>query len=110
MHPGRGGWSWYTGSAAWLYRVGLESLLGLRRRGATFSLAPCVPGNWPAFEIRWRVGPSTYEITVHNPHHTGSGVASATLDGVAVDRSRIPLAADGGVHRVEIMLGPRTAS
>ena len=53
-HAGRGGWSWYTGSAAWMYRAGLESLLGLRRRGSTFSVNPCIPSSWPEYEIVWR--------------------------------------------------------
>ena len=64
-HPGRGGWSWYTGSAGWLYRVGLEHLLGLRRHGTTFTIDPCVPAMWPGFQIRWRVGcGTTYTIDV----------------------------------------------
>ena len=109
MHPGRGGWSWYTGSAGWLYRAGLEHLLGLRQRGTTFSMDPCVPASWPAFEIRWRVGGTTYEIAVTNAHRTGSGVAEATLDGASVDAARIPLVDDGGLHRVQVTLGPRAA-
>ena len=55
-HAGRAGWSWYTGSAAWMYRAGLESMLGLRRRGETFSIDPCIPSSWPGYEIVWRVG------------------------------------------------------
>ena len=53
-HPGRGGWSWYTGAAGWLYRTGLESLLGLRREGATFTVDPCIPASWPEYTIAWR--------------------------------------------------------
>ena len=55
-HAGRAGWSWYTGSAAWMYRAGLESILGLRRRGDFFSVDPCIPSSWPGYEIVWRVG------------------------------------------------------
>jgi cyclic beta-1,2-glucan synthetase len=104
-HPGRGGWSWYTGSAGWLYRVGLERLLGLRRRGASFAIDPCVPAAWPAFEIRWRVGTATYVIDVANPQRQGRGVAEATLDGVAVDPFAVPLADDGRTHVVRVVLG-----
>ena len=55
-HPGRGGWTWYTGAAGWLYRTGLESLLGLRRQGATFAIDPCIPASWPEYAIAWKVG------------------------------------------------------
>src|SRR5438132_8674269 len=66
-HAGRGGWSWYTGSAAWLYRAGLESMLGLRQRGDTFSINPCIPSSWPEYEIAWRVRRTQYLISVSNP-------------------------------------------
>src|SRR5258706_10742790 len=73
-HAGRGGWSWYTGSAAWMYRAGLESLLGLRRRGATFSVKPCIPSSWPEYEIVWRFFNTRYQITVTNPQRRCRGV------------------------------------
>ena len=57
-HIGRGGWTWYTGSAAWMYRLGLESILGLRRRGEHLAVAPCVPATWDGFVVRWRHGRS----------------------------------------------------
>ena len=66
-HAGRGGWSWYTGSAGWMYRAGVESILGLRRRGATFVIDPCIPSSWPEYRIAWRFLDSRYEITVSNP-------------------------------------------
>ena len=104
-HAGRGGWSWYTGSAGWMYRAGLESLLGLRRHGATFSVDPCVPSLWPSYSISWQFGRSRYEITVANPHRVSRGVAAAVLDGVAVDSMAIPLVDDGATHTVAITLG-----
>jgi cyclic beta-1,2-glucan synthetase len=104
-HAGRGGWSWYTGSAAWMYRAGLESLLGLRRRGATFSVTPCIPSSWPQYEVVWRFQGSRYLITVSNPHHRCRGVARAELDGVPVDATAIPLVDDGGEHQVSILMG-----
>jgi cyclic beta-1,2-glucan synthetase len=105
-HPGRGGWSWYTGSAGWLYRVGLEHLLGLRRRGAVVAIDPCVPAQWPGFEIRWRLGPATtYVIEVTNPLRQGRGVAAATLDGAAVDPAAVPVVDDGQTHVVRVVLG-----
>jgi cyclic beta-1,2-glucan synthetase len=107
-HTGRAGWSWYTGSAAWMYRAGLESMLGLRRRGDSFSVDPCIPGSWPSYEITWRVGRTTYTISVANPDHQCRGVAAATLDGEAINHTSIPLVDDGQTHDVRVRLGPVT--
>jgi cyclic beta-1,2-glucan synthetase len=104
-HIGRGGWTWYTGSAAWMYRLGLESILGLRRRGRCFAIAPCVPGSWDGFVVRWHHGQSLYEITVENPGRRNRGVAEAVLDGVGVDVRAIPLVDDGAVHRLRVLMG-----
>jgi cyclic beta-1,2-glucan synthetase len=104
-HAGRGGWSWYTGSAAWMYRAGLESLLGLRRRGATFSVAPCIPSSWPEYEIGWQFRSTRYEITVANPQRRCRGVARVELDGREVDRHAIALVDDGRVHLVRVVMG-----
>ncbi len=104
-HAGRAGWSWYTGSAAWLYRTGIESMLGLRRRGATFGIDPCIPSSWPGYDLTWRVGGTTYAIAVTNPDRYCRGVRSATLDGVAVDGAAIPLVDDGRTHAVRVVLG-----
>ncbi len=104
-HAGRGGWTWYTGSAAWTYRAGLEGLLGLRRRGESFHVDPCIPAAWPGFSITWRFGASRYEITVTNPDHVCRGVAGAELDGVPCDGAAIPLVDDGRTHHVRVVLG-----
>ncbi len=104
-HEGRAGWTWYTGSAGWMYRAGLESILGLRRKGSTFEIAPCIPAAWPEYQITWRFGGSSYEITVSNPLHRCRGIARALLDGVAVDAKAIALIDDGQTHRVNVVLG-----
>jgi len=104
-HRGRGGWSWYTGSAGWMYRAGLESILGLRRTGVTFAIDPCIPTAWPACRIVWRHLDTTYEIAVSNPERRCRGVIEATLDLVAVDHRAIPLTNDGRVHEVSVVLG-----
>jgi cyclic beta-1,2-glucan synthetase len=104
-HAGRGGWSWYTGSAAWLYRAGLESMLGLRRLGCTFSVDPCIPSSWPGYEIVWRVGRSQYVISVSNPERRCRGVSMAFLDDVVSNAAAIPLTDDGQTHQVRIILG-----
>jgi cyclic beta-1,2-glucan synthetase len=104
-HAGRGGWTWYTGSASWMHRAGLESILGLERRGATFRLNPCIPLAWPGFTITLRFGETRYEIAVENPQGRSRGIAEVELDGVATDAGRIPIVADGRVHRVRAVLG-----
>jgi cyclic beta-1,2-glucan synthetase len=105
MHFGRGGWTWYTGSAGWMYRVGLETILGLKRHGATLSVNPCIPAAWPEYRVLWRFGRTRYEVTVENPEKCSRGVALAELDGQRVEGSAIPLVDDGQVHRVKVILG-----
>ena len=104
-HIGRGGWTWYTGSAAWLYRVGVEAILGLHRRGHRLRVDPCIPAGWPGFEVRWRSGGSTYVIAVDNLSGAGRGVAGLRVDGVAVGGCEFDLVDDGREHRVEVSLG-----
>jgi cyclic beta-1,2-glucan synthetase len=105
MHVGRGGWTWYTGSAGWLYQAAIHALLGLHRGGRTLSVEPCIPSVWRDYSVSWNFRGTSYRFTVENPDHQSHGVASATLDGVAVDPRAIPLAEDGGRHEVRIVLG-----
>jgi cyclic beta-1,2-glucan synthetase len=105
MHVGRGGWTWYTGSAGWMYQAAVQSLLGLRHNGATVSVNPCIPAVWPGYSLEWTVGRTRYRFTVSNPEHRSQGIGSAELDGVAVDARAIPLEDDGGTHEVTIVLG-----
>ncbi len=104
-HQGRGGWTWYTGAAGWMYRAGLEGILGLQRRGAFFALNPCIPSSWPGYTIEWRLGKTHYTIEVESPERRCRGVASAELDGAPVDASAIPLSNDGRAHHVRVRLG-----
>ena len=80
-HVGRGGWTWYTGSAGWMYRAGLEWILGFRVRGATLLIDPCMPRAWRGFEIVFRYHSARYEIAVENPHGVSRGVTRVELDG-----------------------------
>ncbi|MES3029396.1 MAG: glucoamylase family protein [Pseudomonadota bacterium] len=106
-HLGRGGWTWYTGAAGWMYRAGLESLLGLRRHGDALLLDPCIPRHWPGFKLFYRFGAARYEIEVENPDGVCRGVAEAVLDGVRLCERplRIPLSSADGVRRLRVRLG-----
>ncbi len=104
-HAGRGGWSWYTGSAGWMYRAGVEWILGFRLRGTTLGVDPCIPRTWPRFEIVFRYHSSRYRLQVENPRGAMRGVTSISLDGGPVTGKEIPLADDGREHRIEVVLG-----
>jgi cyclic beta-1,2-glucan synthetase len=106
-HVGRGGWTWYTGSAAWLYRVALEGLLGFRRSGDRLTIDPCIPPHWTHFELTYRHGSATYRVHLDNPQRVGRGVQSITVDGVTVHNlPTVELVDDGANHEVCVVLGP----
>jgi cellobiose phosphorylase len=100
-HLGRGGWTWYTGSASWMYRVGLEAILGFVKRGDALFIEPCVPATWPGFSLEYRYGRSVYTITVRRVER---GVGEVTLDGVVLQGRGIPLVDDGATHAVQVNL------
>jgi cyclic beta-1,2-glucan synthetase len=102
---GRGGWTWYTGSASWMYRVGLESILGFTRRGDTLRMDPCVPESWPEIGIEYRFGTATYAITVLRPADVRRAGAEVRMDGRLLDDGSIPLRDDGARH--EVVVRPR---
>ena len=104
-HAGRAGWTWYTGSAAWLYRAAVEGMLGLTRRGETFAVTPSIPSTWTAYEIEWTIEGTVFQIAVENPQRVSSGVVAAWLDGESVDPTAIPLTRDGARHGVRVVLG-----
>jgi cyclic beta-1,2-glucan synthetase len=106
-HVGRGGWTWYTGSAAWLYRAGLEWLLGCRLRGESLLLDPCVPREWQGFEISFRYRSTRYEIAVENTAGVNRRITSLELDGQALtpQPALVALVDDGATHRVRAVLG-----
>jgi cellobiose phosphorylase len=110
-HVGRGGWSWYTGSAGWMYRLIVESLLGLRREADTLYLSPCLPPAWQEVAIHYRYRETTYRITVRPAAAaaTGGG-ASVRLDGVDQPEASITLVDDRHDHRVEVLLSPGSAA
>jgi len=103
---GQGGWSWYTGSAAWIYRAWVEEVLGLKVRGESMRIDPVIPGWWEGFRLDFRHGEAVYEIRVENPEGCESGVASVELDGRRVKDGVIALERDLVKHRVLVRLGP----
>ena len=106
-HVGRGGWTWYTGSAGWMYRAGIEWILGFRLRGATLHLDPCIPRAWPGFELTFRYHSTRYELKVENPYGVTRGVRGIEVDGevTQVSAREIPLRDDGATHRIRVTLG-----
>jgi cyclic beta-1,2-glucan synthetase len=105
-HTGRGGWTWYTGSAGWLYRVGLETLLGFHLEGDRLILDPRIPSSWGQFEITYRHRSATYRIAVSNPGGAEQGIRSMTLDGNTIEGGAVALADDGQTHEVTVVMGP----
>ena len=104
-HQGRVGWTWYTGSAAWMYRLGLEAILGLRRKGDALQFDPCIPKGWPSYLIEYRFGRSLYSIEVHNPDGVSHGVRDVVFDGLPVPGGLVPLRDDGARHNVRVRMG-----
>ena len=103
-HMGQGGWTWYTGSSAWMYRLGVEAILGLHRVGDALRIDPCIPGDWPSYEITYRDGETIYHIQVENPDGAYHGVKTVTLDGEPLEGEDIPLLADGKPHEVYVLI------
>ena len=104
----RGGWTWYTGSAAWLYRLGIEALLGFHKEGDTLRIEPVIPPNWDGYLIEYRFGNSLYKIQIHNPQHLMQGVCQLTLDGEDQTEPLIYLHDDGCEHHADLRLVPTT--
>jgi cellobiose phosphorylase len=108
-HTGRGGWSWYTGSAGWMYRLITESLLGLRVTADRMRFAPCLPADWQEFRMRYRYGQTSYLISVHQSAGAGAEM-SVSVDGVVQAVPEILLRDDRQEHQVEVRLRPRVGS
>jgi cyclic beta-1,2-glucan synthetase len=107
QHVGRGGWTWYTGSAGWMYRTAVEAILGIHLRGRILSINPCIPRGWTGFEITCKYGSSRYRIAVENPRGVSTGVRRANLDGREISSTpcEITLVDDGTYHYGVVTLG-----
>jgi cyclic beta-1,2-glucan synthetase len=106
-HVGRGGWTWYTGSAGWMQRAGVEAILGLQVKGAFLHLSPCIPAEWPDYKMTYRYRSATYEISVENAAGVMRGITDLVMDGVTCETTppRLPLLDDGKLHHVHVRLG-----
>jgi cyclic beta-1,2-glucan synthetase len=102
-HNGRGGWTWYTGSAGWMYRAGLESILGFKLQQDRLEINPCVPRWWRDFEITYRRGRAVYRIKVENPLGVNRGVVSVEVDGEP--QTAIVLSDDEKTHNIRVVMG-----
>lgn len=103
-HNGRGGWTWYTGSASWMYRLGVERLLGIDLFGDHLEINPCIPKDWKTYQINYRFGKSMYHVRVENPNGETCEVASIELDGRKISNGQIPLQDDGKVHEIVVKM------
>lgn len=105
-HVGRGGWTWYTGSAGWMYRAGVEYILGIHKRGERLTLNPCIPEKWAGFSVSYRHGETRYEIQIDNPTHVSRGIVKIFIDDKESSVSDgIPLIHTGKIHQVRITMG-----
>lgn len=102
---GRGGWTWYTGSAQWLHRVATHWILGIRPEENGLRIDPSIPAHWPGYKVRRKFRNAVYLIEVRNPHHVNRGIQSITVDGAPLDGNLIPVFGDGGTHIVEVTMG-----
>jgi cellobiose phosphorylase len=105
-HIGRGGWTWYTGSAGWMYRLVLESLLGLRLEVDKLRFTPCLPAEWTHFKLHYRYRETVYHITVIQTRGADTA-ASVTVDGVPRNDMVIPLVDDRQEHMAEVRVVAR---
>jgi len=106
-HAGRGGWTWYTGSAAWMYRAGIEGIIGLTREGPHLLVNPCFPESWPQVMATVTITDTRLAITIDNAAGTGRRVVAARLDGADLmpEGGRLRLRLSGGSHRLNVVLG-----
>jgi cellobiose phosphorylase len=110
-HTGRGGWTWYTGSAGWMYRLVVESLLGLKLEVDRLRFAPCLPPEWNEFSLRYRYRETYYDIAVRRTEVEAgheAGAATVTVDGVVQEGNLVPLVDDRLEHRVEVRVASRS--
>ncbi|MGE5613359.1 MAG: GH36-type glycosyl hydrolase domain-containing protein [Bacillota bacterium] len=104
QHAGRGGWTWYTGSAGWLYKVGLENIIGFKKKGDRLYFDPCIPKSWEKFVVEYHTGMSSFHIEVRNPERVNRGVLYVEVDGKRSPEGFVDLTMNG-FHRIRVVMG-----
>lgn len=104
-HVGRGGWTWYTGTAGWVYKAGVESILGFSKTADELTIEPCIPKKWNEYTMRYRYADTVYDITVKNPKNINKGVERVVLDGKDLKQNAVKLVNDKKDHKVEVIMG-----
>jgi len=99
------GWTWYTGSASWLYRLGVEYILGLKLHGDHFTIEPCIPSRWPGYSMVYRRGDTSYRIIVENSAGASSQIRAVELDGALLPDFKVSLVDDRQQHEVRVQMG-----
>ncbi|MDA8441057.1 MAG: glycosyl transferase family 36, partial [Peptococcaceae bacterium] len=103
-HIGRGGWTWYTGAAGWMYQAGIKGILGFNLQGSKLEFKPCIPDYWPGYNLVYRYGSALYKISVLNPDHKMTGITTIEADGESLAGTSLPLQDDGKEHQVNIFM------
>ena len=101
---GRGGWTWYTGSASWYYKVGVEYILGLKIKKKKLSIEPCIPKNWKEFKMKYKFEDNVYNITVKNPNSKNTGITQFLLNGEIQNEKVITLSGKDKINNIEIIM------
>jgi len=103
VHPneGRGGWTWYTGAAGWMYRIGIEHILGIKKQGNYLIIEPCIPQKLGEYSVRYLYGDSIYNILIKNQGQQNAFVKQMKIDGKIVDTNKVELIDDGRTHSIE---------
>ena len=107
-HTGNGGWTGYTGSAGWMYRLGIEAILGVSRVGNILRINPCIPKDWPGYKLTYQFGTARYLISVKNPDGVNQGIQRVLMDGDILTDNNIPLSNDSKQHEVQVLMGQAT--
>lgn len=101
---GRGGWTWYTGSSSWLYKAGIEYILGLKIREGILSIEPCIPKEWKEYSIQYHYENSIYNIKVKNPEGKNTGVSKFIFNGEEIKEKQIKLLKNNTVNEIEVIM------
>ncbi len=101
---GRGGWTWYTGSSSWMYKAGIEYILGLKIIDETLWLKPSIPVEWKEYSIRYEYKSSVYNIKVRNPNAKNTGVEKFILNGEEIEEKRVKLIDNGKINEIEVIM------